>query len=58
MRQADASLDNSGLITQVFNVAGTIKVLTAKYTKSGNSFIFDVVRNSTYEQNLIELNSI
>ncbi len=58
MSNADLSTETSGLITQVFEVNGKIVVLTAKYTKVENSFIFDVASNGTYEENLKELNSI
>ncbi len=53
--EADNSLDSTGLISGTFVVDGEIKILTAKYTKTESSFIFDVVENSTYEDNLKEL---
>lgn len=58
IEDADKATTNSGFITQVFDVNGERVVLTAKFTKNESNFLFDVVKNNTYEANLKELESI
>jgi hypothetical protein len=59
MISADNSLLEAGMITKVFLVNGVQKVITAKFTKSLNGiFVFNVVSNFTYEENLNELSAL
>jgi len=58
LSEANLSTDVQGLITKVYLLDGIQRVLTAKFTKSEDSFMFNVVENDTYEENLNELGSI
>ena len=58
LSEANLSTDAEGLITKVYLLDGVQRVITAKFTKSEDSFMFNVVENNAYEENLNELGSI